>query len=75
MENLRAGKERAAIVKFIVNADGSTTIVESKSDEDKYFAGHAALAFRDWRFRPATKGGTPVATRCKLKRTFNKSHS
>ena len=72
-EDKWSGKQGSATVTFIINADGSTTIVQATSEEDKYFAGHTALAIRDWRFKPATRDGRAVATRCTLTMNFSKT--
>ena len=72
-EDKWSGKQGSATVTFVVNADGSTTIVQATSEEDKYFAGHTALAIRDWRFKPAIRDGRPVAIHCTITMNFSKT--
>lgn len=63
---LMDGKMGSARVTFAVAENGKLTVLEYESADSKWFANHAAIAMRDWRVKPATKNGVPVAVRCRL---------
>lgn len=52
--------EGEVLVKFIVCPDGTTTEVTAVHSSDKRLEAFALRAVERWRFKPGTKGGTPV---------------
>ncbi len=64
LEDLR-GRSGSAVVVFDVLPDGSARSVAART-ENQWFADHAVIAMRDWRFDPALAEGRPVTVRCTL---------
>jgi hypothetical protein len=62
----KAGK---AMVDYEVLTDGSARFLRGTA-ENAWFTTHAAIALRDWRFRPAQKDGVPVPTVCRTEFVF-----
>jgi protein TonB len=53
-------------VEFVVEATGLTSNINIKSSSDRGFADAVVDAVKQWRFTPAQRNGTPVATRVVL---------
>ncbi len=53
-------------VEFVVEATGNPSAVSVKSSTDRVLADAVVDAVRQWRFTPALRNGTPVATRVVL---------
>src|ERR1700691_1238979 len=53
-------------VEFVVEATGLTSSINIKSSSDRGFADAVVDAVKQWRFTPAQRNGTPVATRVVL---------
>nr|HDM59044.1 energy transducer TonB [Bacillota bacterium] len=61
------GIEGNVVLVFVVQADGSVSDIEvEESFPGKIFVDAALRAVRQWRFKPGTKDGQPVATRVRL---------
>jgi carboxyl-terminal processing protease len=52
--------EGEVLVKFVVCPDGTPTEVTAVRSSDKRLEAFAVQAVQKWRFKPGTKGGTPV---------------
>ena len=65
-----AGNRAVITVTFVVNPDGTTRVPAAEGGELKWFKNHALLAVADWRFRPATQNGQPIAVFCKYSFVF-----
>lgn len=60
---LRTGIEGTAVVRVLIGTDGRVKQVAIISADDPLFADATERqALRKWRFRPATRDGTPVET-------------
>jgi hypothetical protein len=59
-----AGNRAVITVTFVVKPDGTTQTPATEDGELRWFKNHALLAVADWRFKPATKGGDPIAVSC-----------
>lgn len=70
--NARAkGIEGKVELVFVVQADGSVSDIEvADSFPGRVFVEAALRAVRQWRFKPGTKDGQPVATRVRLPMRF-----
>jgi hypothetical protein len=66
---LLLAKSGKAMVDYEVLTDGSARFLRGTA-ENAWFTTHAAIALRDWRFRPAQKDGVPVATVCRTEFVF-----
>ncbi len=65
------GIEGKVELVFVVQADGSVSDIEVKeSFPGTIFVDAALRAVRQWRFKPGTKDGQPVATRVRLPLRF-----
>lgn len=65
------GIEGKVELVFVVQSDGSVSDIEATdSFPGKIFVGAALRAVRQWRFKPGTKDGQPVATRVRLPLRF-----
>ena len=53
-------------VEFVVDTTGRTTDISIKSYTDRGFAAAVIAAVKEWRFSPALRNGTPVATKVVL---------
>ena len=66
--NLLDSKGGTATVFYRVNEDGSTTVLSSEttgaSSARQWFGNHAVMAVGSWLFKPAQRGGVPVAVDC-----------
>jgi hypothetical protein len=54
-----------AIVKYRVDAAGAVQVL-SVDSVDKAYGNHAAIAVRDWKFKPATRAGASVPAECTM---------
>lgn len=61
------------LLKIIVDAEGKVKNVRVQRSPEKSFAEAAVRAVRNWRFRPATFKGEPVAVRLMIEVTFAKA--
>jgi protein TonB len=50
-------------VEFVVDTTGRPSDISVKSTSDRSFADAVVDAVKEWRFTPAQRNGTPVATR------------
>lgn len=66
MENRLSGRTGKATLAFTVSQAGVIEIAHQDSPEDRYYGSHAAIAMRDWRIKPATSNGMPIAVKCRL---------
>jgi protein TonB len=53
-------------VEFVVDTTGHTSDISVKSTTDRDFADAVVDAVKEWRFAPALRNGTPVATKVVL---------
>ena len=51
----------SCVIRFTITEEGTTSDFVVVKSDDEYFAGHAVLAMKKWRFEPARKEGKPVA--------------
>ncbi len=57
----RMGEEGAVRVRFLIGADGRVKSIEPVGAVDPdFYAATRRQALSQWRFKPATRGGTPV---------------
>jgi hypothetical protein len=63
IENAYTARNAEATVKFRVDASGAVKVLKVDS-LDKAYASHAAIAVKDWKFKPAMRGGVAVAAEC-----------
>ncbi|WP_418321408.1 energy transducer TonB [Piscinibacter sakaiensis] len=59
---------RGGTIEFTIAEDGTTKDFVVVESDYRYFADHAIIALREWRYQPATKNGKPVAVR--VRQTF-----
>jgi protein TonB len=60
---IRQGVEGAVTVRMGIGADGRVTDIEKISATDESFwLATRRHALREWRFRPATRDGVPIAS-------------
>ena len=59
------------VASFTVDVQGRPRDVLSTATDPPSFARHTNAAIRDWRFRPATRAGVPVAASCRFRMTFD----
>lgn len=58
---LRNAVNGSCVIRFTITEEGTTGDFVVVRSDDEYFAGHAVLAMKKWRFQPARKDGKPVA--------------
>jgi hypothetical protein len=63
IDNAFDARNARAVVKYRVDAQGAVQVLSVDSG-DKGYRNHAAIAVRDWKFKPATRGGVAVAAEC-----------
>jgi periplasmic protein TonB len=63
---LNSGEGGTAIVEFTVDEHGIPRDFSVVRTDYLYFASHAIIAMRDWRFQPAMKNGKPIAARLRI---------
>jgi TonB family protein len=63
---LQRGEGGDAIIDFTVDAQGIPRDFRVVKADYPYFASHAIIAMRDWRYQPAMKNGKPVAARLRI---------
>jgi len=63
IENAFVARNAEATVKYRVEASGAIRVM-SVDSVDKVFANHAVIALKDWKVKPATRGGVAVAAEC-----------
>lgn len=68
----KAGLEGKAIVALIVSASGKPEQIQIEQATHPLFADAAIAAVRHWRFKPAMKGGQPVASPLSLPLEFRR---
>lgn len=68
ISKLLKGRGGEAVISFTIDVDGTTKDFVVISTTYEYFASHAIVAVKDWRFEPAKKDGHPVAIR--VRQTF-----
>jgi TonB family protein len=61
-EAKKAGKEGAVIIDVIIDETGAISWTEIAHHADQALDDAALAAVRQWRYRPATRNGKPVAT-------------
>ena len=61
-----AGRSGGAMLRFEVSEVGEVKPISADA-ENKWFASHALIAMRDWKFSPAESDGKPVPVVCRLK--------
>lgn len=66
VENAFEARNAVATVKFKVTATGTVQILSADSS-DKGYGNHAVIAVRDWKFKPALRGGVPVDAQCEVR--------
>lgn len=59
----RTGKQESVLILFTVDKDGSVKDATARNATDSRLVEPALEAIQKWRFEPALKRGTPVATR------------
>lgn len=62
-------KEGHTIIEFTIGEDGKTKDFAVFEADYEYYANHAIIAAREWRFAPATKDGHPIEVR--VRQRFN----
>jgi TonB family protein len=67
---LRQRESGYADIVFTVDESGHTRDFHAVKTSYLYFANHAILAVKDWRFQPATKNGHPVSCRLRIPFTY-----
>ncbi|PTY05123.1 hypothetical protein DB347_16745 [Opitutaceae bacterium EW11] len=70
----KAGIDGKAIVVLIVNEKGLPEQVQVEQATHELFAKAAIDAIRQWQFKPATKGGQPVAVRLEIPMEFRRDN-
>jgi len=55
-----------ALIEFTVDPKGIPRDFKVIKTDYPYYASHAIIAVRDWRYQPATKNGKPVAARLRV---------
>jgi hypothetical protein len=68
IENAFVARNAQAKVSFRIEPSGAIRVLKVDS-VDKAYANHAAIAVKDWKMKPAMRGGVPVAVDCTI--TFN----
>lgn len=63
IENAYVARNAQATVRFRVEPSGAISILKVES-VDKAYANHALIAVKDWKMKPALRGGLPVAAEC-----------
>jgi iron complex outermembrane receptor protein len=63
---LASGKSMSVVVRVTVETDGSVTNPEVVQSGEPDFDAAAIEAIRQWKFRPALRGDTPVASRIRV---------
>jgi len=60
----KRNEQGPVVVKFWVLRDGSTEIIEVATRESDALRDASIEAVKEWKFRPALKGGVPMTTAC-----------
>jgi TonB family protein len=63
---LRQHRSGDALIAFTIDEQGIPRDFRVLKSDYPYFATHAVVAMREWRFQPATKNGRPVAARIRI---------
>lgn len=63
IENAYVARNAEATVRFRIEPSGAVEVLKVDS-VDKAYASHAAIAVRDWKFKPAMRDGAAVAVEC-----------
>jgi TonB family protein len=63
ISRLLKGVGGQATIAFTILEDGTTADFVVISTDYEYYASHAVLAVKEWRYKPAIKDGHPVAIR------------
>lgn len=65
IENAFVARNAEATVTFRVESTGAIRVLKVDS-VDKAYASHALIAVRDWKMKPAMRGGAAVAVECQF---------
>jgi len=68
LDEARAGR---CVMEFTISTEGRPTEVHMVREDDPVLCGHAAAALFQWRYRPATEGGEPIAMRMRVPIDFD----
>lgn len=63
IENAFDARNARATVKYRVDAAGAVRVLSVESS-DKAYGNHAVVAVRDWKFKPAMRGGVAAPAEC-----------
>jgi protein TonB len=63
LSRLLKGTGGEAVIEFTILEDGTTADFAVVSTDYEYYANHAIIAVKEWRFKPAMKNGKPVVRR------------
>ena len=63
---LREHRSGKALIEFTIDQQGIPRDFSILKTDYRYFATHAIIAVREWRFQPAMKNGRPVAARIRI---------
>jgi TonB family protein len=66
ISRLRRHQPGDALIEFTVDERGIPRDFRVVKADYPYFATHAIIAMRDWRYQPALKRGRPVAARLRV---------
>lgn len=66
LEMRKRGITGEALIEFIVEPDGSVTVLRAVSATNEIFAKAAMACLQEWRFKPGRKDGYVVRTRMQL---------
>src|SRR5206468_10705892 len=63
---LQRGESGNALIGFTIDEHGIPRDFRIIQSDYPYYASHAIVAMREWRFQPAIKNGKPVAARARI---------
>jgi protein TonB len=63
---LQRGQSGDALIAFTIDEHGIPRDFRVIRSDYPYYASHAIVAMREWRFQPALKNGKPVAVRARI---------
>ena len=66
IKQLQAGNSGSALIEFTIDEQGIPRDFRIVKTDYRYFATHAIVAMREWRFQPAIKNGKAVAVRARM---------